>query len=255
MGSFLAEIGWLDLIAAAVLFASYVLYAPATRLVFGDDIRSRMMLWRVLWARQMLWREERITDVSIVRGLIGNVSFFATTTIFVISGLVALLGASPLIADRINELPHFANATDETVALKISALLALAVVAFFKFGWAMRLHAYSLMMVGAAPEPGERQSELAEVVASRLAEMSALASRNFLGGVRAYYFGFAALPWLFSAWLFFPVLGLAVVVAVHREFMSKAFEIATFPGIENGPAYPDQGRSSEKDRDRLSSNL
>jgi len=229
MSSFLAEISWIDLIAFAALMLSFACFAPVSRYFLGPNISGRMLAWRKIWVRQLLWREERITDVSLVRGLIGNVSFFATTTVFVISGLVALLGSSEAIAQRLNALPHLKPVTEETVVIKLCTLLILAVIAFFKFGWSMRLHANSLLMVGAAPEPKDRESEYADYVVEHLAEMSALASSHFQGGVRAYYFGFASLPWLISAWLLFPSLLLLIGVALRREFFSKAFQASHPP--------------------------
>ncbi|WP_150526876.1 DUF599 domain-containing protein [Roseibium sediminis] len=228
MNSFITEIDWLDRFALATLIVTFALYSPLSARVLGGNISSRMLEWRKSWTRQMMWREERITDVSIVRGLIGNVSFFATTTVFVISGLIALIGSSGLIATKLRALPHFDTVTEETIIMKLCALLTMAVVAFFKFGWAMRLHANALLMVGAAPERTQRNSALAEYVGSRLAEMSALASSHFQGGVRAYYFGFATLPWFISAWLLFPSLTLMIGVAIRREFFSNAFR-ATMP--------------------------
>ncbi|WP_040617064.1 DUF599 domain-containing protein [Roseibium sp. TrichSKD4] len=229
MNNFLLQIRWPDLIALISLVACFTLYAPLSNLILGGNISSRMLEWRKSWARQMMWREERITDVSLVRGLIGNVSFFATTTVFVISGLLALIGSSGPIVAKLNALPHFDRVSEETIIMKLSTLLGMAVVAFFKFGWAMRLHANALLMVGAAPEPAQRDSALAEYVGSSLAKMSALASLHFQGGVRAYYFGFATLPWLFSAWLLFPSLALMILVAIRREYFSNAFRAAMPP--------------------------
>lgn len=229
MGSFIAQISWIDLIAFATLMLSFACFAPVSRYFLGPNISGRMLIWRKIWVRQLLWREERITDVSLVRGLIGNVSFFATTTVFVISGLVALLGSTEAIVQRLNALPHLDPVTEETIVVKLCTLLILAVIAFFKFGWSMRLHANSLLMVGAAPEPIDRDSAYAEYVVEHLAEMSALASFHFQGGVRAYYFGFASLPWLLSAWLLFPSLVLLIGVATRREYFSKAFLVAEPP--------------------------
>jgi uncharacterized membrane protein len=232
MHGFLAQIGWPDLVALITLGMSFASYRALTALIFGQNISSRMMAWRQIWTSQMLWREERITDVSLVRGLIGNVSFFATTTVFVISGLLALIGSSGTITAKLNALPHVQTVTEETVLMKLCALLAMAIVAFFKFGWAMRLHANALLTVGAAPDPTKKDSAHADYVSAHLAEMSALASAHFQCGVRAYYFGFASLPWLFSAWLLFPSLILMIGVAIRREFFSNAFQVALPPVME-----------------------
>ncbi|MEM9043823.1 MAG: DUF599 domain-containing protein [Pseudomonadota bacterium] len=229
MNTFLAQVGWLDLVALVTLAISFTSYSSISTFIFGGNISARMLAWRKIWARQMMWRDERITDISLVRGLIGNVSFFATTTVFVISGLLALIGSSGAIVEKLNALPHVETVTEETVLVKLCTLLVMAVVAFFKFGWAMRLHANTLLMVGAAPEPSKQNSDEAEYISDHLAEMSALASGHFQGGVRAYYFGFASLPWLLSAWLLFPSLILMIGVAIRREFYSNAFHFAMPP--------------------------
>ena len=229
MNTFLAQVGWLDLVALVTLAISFTSYSSISTFIFGGNISARMLAWRKIWARQMMWRDERSTDISLVRGLIGNVSFFATTTVFVISGLLALIGSSGAIVEKLNALPHVETVTEETVLVKLCTLLVMAVVAFFKFGWAMRLHANTLLIVGAAPEPSKQNSDEAEYISDHLAEMSALASGHFQGGVRAYYFGFASLPWLLSAWLLFPSLILMIGVAIRREFYSNAFHFAMPP--------------------------
>jgi len=240
--NFLSEIGSIDFLALLFLVLSFAFYGPLTLALFGKNISLRMLVWRKMWARQMLWREERITDVSLVRGLIGNVSFFATTTVFVISGLLALIGSSESIVNKLNALSYLEHVNDETIILKLSTLLTMAIVAFFKFGWAMRLHANSLLMVGAAPESGERNSAQAEYVSSHLSNMSAMASESFQGGVRAYYFGFASLPWLFSSWLLFPSLTLMIIVSIRREFYSDAFKatriLENFDTVEDRNLHP-----------------
>ncbi|MCB1858253.1 MAG: DUF599 family protein [Gammaproteobacteria bacterium] len=246
ISNFFSNIGWIDIIAAMLLFGTYWLYPFTAKRLFGEDIGTRMLIWRNEWAQQLLWREERITDVSLVQGLIRNVSFFATTTVFVISGLVALLGSSSSIVERLNTLPHFDPVTEETVFMKIAALLILAIIAFFKFGWSMRLHAYALLMVGAVPHPEERGSKYALSIAQRIASMSTLASQHFLGGVRAYYFGFSAIPWFLSPWLFFLSLGLVLIVATRREFLSSSFAIAA-PPTQELPEKPNLSQhTSEK---------
>ena len=51
--------------------------------------------FRLEWGRQMLRRDNRISDVALIGNLTQNVSFYANTTIYVIAGLLALLGTMP----------------------------------------------------------------------------------------------------------------------------------------------------------------
>ena len=70
-----------DLVALVALFVTFYFYPVLSWRFMGEDISSRMKAWRHEWARQILWRHERITDVGLVRGLIASVAFFASTTV------------------------------------------------------------------------------------------------------------------------------------------------------------------------------
>lgn len=238
----------LDLLAFATLFAAYYLYQPITDYILGDDISARMKPWRLAWARQLQWREERITDVSLVRGLVSGVSFFASTSVFIISGLVALLSLVGPIAEAMQAYPIFQGATFEQIAIKVLALQLLAIIAFFKFGWSMRLHSYSTLMIGAMPAAQKVGTTEADAISDRLAEMSFLASKHFHGGMRAYYLGFGALTWFLSTLLFFVTLALVLVVMIRRDYMSKAFRLAQGPPnletlLTNSSSPPNEGVS------------
>jgi uncharacterized membrane protein len=226
MQSFISKLVWLDLTAVVLLLVIFWLYRSISDYWFGDDIGIRMKHWRNEWTKQALWRHERITDVALIRGLIGNVSFFATTTVLVISGLVAILGSSDSIITLLNSYPHMVETSNEAFVLKVSSMLLLAVIAFFKFGWSMRLHGYSMLMMGAAPNPEEKNTEYALDLAQKVSDVSFLASKHFLDGVRAYYLGLSALTWFISAWLFIPMLFLVVIILIRRDYYSASFALS-----------------------------
>lgn len=233
MPAFLDTIPTVDLVALVALFATYYFYYPLTDYILGDDISAQMRAWRHQWSRQIQWREERITDISLVRGLVDGISFFASTSVLMISGLVALLGAAGPMSDMFHRYPYFADTTAEQIAIKIIALIILAISAFFKFGWSMRLHSYSTLMIGALPPSHLRDQDYANEISQRIADMSFLASKHYHGGMRAYYLGFAALTWFISVWIFFATLCLVVMVMIRRDYMSKAFGLAkTLPTPE-----------------------
>ncbi len=226
MAEFLSLLNPADLFALLLLFAVFYFYPILSGRVLGEDISDRMKAWRQVWAEQIMWRHERITDVGLVRGLIASVAFFASTTVLVISGLVALLGWSGEMSALLAQYPHLGVTTPELFALKIMALLLLAISAFFKFVWSMRLHGYTLLMLGALPPPDEPDRKYCAEISNRIAGLSYLASKHYHDGVRAYYLGFATLTWIYSAWLFFPTLALVVMVMTRRDYRSKSFELA-----------------------------
>ncbi len=229
----------LDLLACAALFGTYFFYQPITDFLLGDDISARMKHWRHSWALQLQWREERITDVSLVRGLIADISFFASTSVLIISGLVALLSTARPASEALQSYLMFQEVTTEQFAFKVAALLLLAISAFFKFGWSMRLHSYSSLMIGAMPPPCQRGSEETNAISEKLATMSFLASKHYHGGIRAYYLGFCALTCFFSVLFFFLILTLVVIVMIRRDYMSNAFHLAeALPSVVGAGANP-----------------
>lgn len=186
----------------------------------GGSLMARMHEYRVLWMRRMLERENRIFDSQIVTTLMGSVSFFASTTIFIIAGLIAVFGARDQVLAILRELPFATDTPPLLWDIKLALLLVLFVFAFFKFTWALRHFNYCAIVLGAAPIEG-RQSDEAIRFAERAARMASSAANHFNSGVRAYYFGLAALSWFVQPWLFIAVTAWVVWVLYRREFRSR----------------------------------
>jgi uncharacterized membrane protein len=58
-------------------------------------------------------------------------------------------------------------------------------------------------------------------VADRLAIITTSTARHFNRGIRAYYFGLAALGWFIQPWLFVLLSAWVVIVLYRREFRSR----------------------------------
>ena len=99
-------------------------------------------------------------------------------------------------------------------------LIVIFVFAFFKFTWSLRLFNYLLVLIGAAPLFDRIAAGEAAGVAQRAARMSNLAVNHFNVGIRAYYFGLAALAWFVHPLLFVAASAWVVVVLWRREFRS-----------------------------------
>jgi uncharacterized membrane protein len=92
----LALADWLALLAFLACWAGYAWFSEHSRWASGGLIR-RTQDFRLEWAYQMLAREVRVTDSTLIGNLVTSVTFYANTTIYIIAGLVAALGA----ADRL----------------------------------------------------------------------------------------------------------------------------------------------------------
>ncbi|WP_374263771.1 DUF599 domain-containing protein [Zoogloea sp.] len=176
--------------------------------------------FRLEWGRQMLRREVRVADSSLVGNLIQSVSFYANTTIYVIAGLLALLGTMDKLIDAAADLPFARHVSRDVWEVKLLLLLVIFIVAYFKFTWSLRQFNMLSILIGAAPPPGEGS----EAFAQRFAKINSLSGDEFNRGIRAYYFGLAAVSWFVQPWLFFMATTAIVLVLYRRDFRSQTLE-------------------------------
>lgn len=179
--------------------------------------------YREIWMRRLLERENRIVDSTLLGNLMRSVAFFASTTIIIIGGLIAMLGASDKVIGIITELPFAVPTVREAWEFKLLLLIMIFIYAFFKFTWSLRQFNYCNILIGAAPL-AFNQLEDRDACARQIAGLNSLAGNNFNYGLRAYYFGLAVLTWFINPWLFMGVSGWVVAVLYRREFASKTLK-------------------------------
>jgi uncharacterized membrane protein len=217
----LSPIAPADLIAPAWFFVCWVGYTLLADRAHGrPSLMHSMEAYRRLWMRRMLERDNRIVDSQIIGNLMRSASFFASTTLIIIGGLLAALGRSDQAIALLNELPVAVKTSPLLWDLKILLLVILFVYAFFKFTWAFRHYNYCLILIGAVAAPDKVTGD-AERIAARTAEIASSTARHFNGGMRAYYFGLAALSWFVHPWLFMLATAWVVAVLYRREFRSR----------------------------------
>ena len=239
--------GWLttvplaDLVAPAFFLLAWVGYALyADRQHARPNLTQRMHEYRREWMRCMLARDNRMVDTQIIANLMSSASFFTSTTMFIIAGLIAVLGAREQAMAVIAELPFAAESPPQLWDLKVLLLIVLFVYAFFKFSWAFRHYNYCLILVGAVPAP-DRVTDASRQIAERTARIATSTGRHFNGGLRAYYFGLAALSWFIHPWLFVALTAWVVWVVYRREFRSRLLKtLAAARGRRNA------GRASRR---------
>lgn len=217
-----------DIISLAWFVAVWVGYTwRADRGVWRrNSLRAVMHAHRVEWMRQMVLRDNRVADVNILRNLLQSVSFFASTTLLILAGLLAILGASDRGIEIVRGLPFASGTTLGQWELKLLVLGVIFVHAFFKFTWALRQFNYCSVLIGAAPKTADSDH------ARRAAEVSTHASKDFNQGLRAYYFSLAALGWFVHPWAFVAATTLVAVVLYLREFHSTTMKMLLPGGID-----------------------
>ena len=177
------------------------------------------------WARAMLTREPRIVDVALIGNLLPSLSFYANTSIYIIAALFAALGTLDQLMSTASELPFSRVISREAMELKLLVLLAVFVIAYFKFTWSLRQFNLLSITLGSVPEHGSA-AEL-ERHAMKFAAVNSCAGNDFNRGLRAYYFGMAVMSWMVSPWLFMFSTLFIVIVLARREFASPVLKALT----------------------------
>jgi uncharacterized membrane protein len=222
----MGSLNLLDWIALAIFAACWLGYAGLVDHV--PSIRARSVIaamdeHRRRWMVAMLSRDNRISDTSIIGNLMQSTGFLANTSIFILGGLVAMMG-SPDIGSRLFGAVPFAEVPTDVAGweLRIALLILIFVRAFFELTWALRQFNYCSIVVGGAGLGAGNPLHLAQ--AEMAARVANRAARHFNTGLRAYYFGLAAM-----AWILHPVAlilaSLWVLYELHRrEFRSAVLQ-------------------------------
>lgn len=173
------------------------------------------------WMEQITRREVRIADATALATIERNITFFATSTILILGGLLTILGSQEKAMGVLAGIPFAAKPTPGMWELKLMLLIVAFVYAFFTFTWAMRQLNFVTMMVGGNPLPQEEEEERRQF-ANSTTQMLVLGSSAFNYGLRSYYFCLGALAWFIHPLLFMAATVWVVWVLYRREFESDA---------------------------------
>lgn len=215
---------WADWLALALFFAGWVAYATwaKRRAELQPSILATTNQWRRRWMLQATFRENRIVDSAVTQSLAASPSFFASTSILIIGGLLAAMGASDKASGLVHEIPFAARTSALVFDLKMALLAAIFVHAFFRFTWSLRQYSFGAIVVGAAPEASLFVTDAQrEAFADHAGRVMGLAAEAFNDGLRAYYLSFAAMAWFFSPWAFIAGTATVLWVLYRREFHSE----------------------------------
>ena len=227
----LADLGvtWLDVTAVVLFGAAWIGYGffAEHRSRAVPSLHTSMDRYRREWMVRMIGRDNRMVDVGIMRILARNSQFFASTTMLVLGALIALTGYIQQTIDVVSGLPFTAKSSARLVEMKIVLLIVIFTYAFFKFTWAMRQQGQATTLIGAAPKTPEGDPEQHADVIERIAAIASYSGTNFNNGLRAYYFGLAALAWFLHPWLMIAATAWVIYVLYAREFRSKTLKALT----------------------------
>ena len=224
---------WTDWVALAWFVGAWIGYAQFARRGGGGaraaagaahrpSVLAASNRIRREWMLQAPYRDVRVVDGVVVQNLSASPSFFASTTILIIGGLLAVLGTTEKTTDLVREIPFVARTSMLVFDLKLGLLLLVFIYAFFRFTWRLRQYTFGALLVGSAPAPEVFDADDAarQRFADRAGGVMGLAAETFNAGLRAYYMAFAAIGWFVSPLVFALATAGVVAVLYLREFNS-----------------------------------
>jgi len=231
----LALLPWTDWAAVAALFGGWAGYAvfAKRRSSARPSVLAATNRIRRQWMLQATYREVRVFDGVVIQALSTSPSFFASTTILIIGGLLAVLGTTEKASELVREIPFAARTSVLVFDLKIILLLVIFVYAFFRFTWSMRQYTFGALLVASAPEAEQLLAQGADgelrrqEFADRAGRVVGMAAETFNDGLRAYYFAFAAIGWFFSPLVFAVCTAGVIYILYQREFRSDVLDVLT----------------------------
>lgn len=236
---------YLDLLALAWFLVCWLGYSSYSKRRADDRpcLSNTLDLYREDWMRVMLRRENRISDASVVGNLERNGAFFASSSLLILAGIITALGYTQEVMEVFSTMPFGSLPTREVWELRMVVLLVVFIYAFFKFTWSMRMYNFVSVLIGGAPQPGDKQTSPAarEAFARSAAKVCNMAGDTFNLGLRSYYYALAVVAWFVHPAAFIAASTLVVIVLYRREFRSEALT-----ALRSGKVFDEPESASDK---------
>lgn len=220
----LALLTYWDALAAGFLICAYYLtgwlieHPPQSR----PSVTKIMSEHRREWLRVFVGRDPRIFDSQIMASLRQSTAFFASTCIFAIGGVFALIANT----DPIRGVAAEISTEDIPIVIwqvKLGLVALMLTNGFLKFVWANRIFGYCSVMMASVPNETDHPDTAAR--AAKAAELNIRAAVNFNRGLRSMYFALGGLAWLIGALAFFMATCAVIWLVCSREFASLPRDI------------------------------
>ncbi len=176
-----------------------------------------MSEYRREWMKVLVTRVPRIFDAQVLTSLRQGTSFFASTCLLAMGGLLALIGNVDPLRVVTEGIAH-TDSPDMVLQLKLLLVLFFLSNAFLKFVWSNRVFGYCGVMMGAVPN--DPDDPRAYPLANKAAELNIRAALNFNRGLRSMYFALGAVAWLAGPIFLAIAIILTAWLVWTREFAS-----------------------------------
>jgi uncharacterized membrane protein len=185
------------------------------------SVSKLMERYRHDWMAELVTRQPRIFDGTMIDNLRQSVAFFVSASMIAIGGGIALIGNPAMLSAIARDL----TLPTETAGLQLRVALVVAFLAnaLLKFIWAHRLFGYCAILMAAVPNDPDHPE--ARHRAAQAADINITAAKSFNRGLRSIYFALGSLGWMVGP------LGLTVgavlisATLIRRDFASASRQV------------------------------
>lgn len=211
----------LDLAAFGWFVASWVGFTIIQDHIARErqGVNQHLKIVRRHWMAQMLQRDNRIMDSQLFGHTMHSCTFFASTNMLVLAGLVGSFGAIEHAHDLVLGLSFTVKTSRQIFEYKLLVLVGIFTFGFFKFTWALRQYNYCCALIGSAPM-APLPDDVVREMAATLGDALTLAVTALNGGMRAYYFALAVLAWVVGPVSFMLATTGIIIVLARRQVFS-----------------------------------
>ncbi|MGM0524728.1 MAG: DUF599 domain-containing protein [Pseudomonadota bacterium] len=232
----------LDFIALVFFFFCWIGYSlfAHKRAKTTHSLSSILCTLRIDWMQTVMHKDNQIADASLIGNVERTVTFFASSTVLVLAGVITVLANSEEVVQVLNELPLTPATSAIMVQFQLAVLALIFIYAFFKFTWSIRQFGFVSVLLGASVKyQQENRSEEERVrFAHHAAKVLDQSGHEYNKGLRTYYFALAYLTWFLHPALLIVASSLVVFILYRREYNSRVLRelLATHgftPGKKN----------------------
>lgn len=219
----------LDVIALSCFFICWAGYTGFARkkAKTTNCIARCLHQHRVHWMYEVIGRDIRVGEAALLANLERNISFFASSALLILAGVLTLFAQVEQLESVIGSIPFTDAPNHAMVQLKLSLLALIFVMAFLHFTWSLRQYGFLNVMIGACPFDNSGENENLNKYAEQMATVQDQAAHAFNYGLRSYYFSMAVLCWFFHPLTFIFASLFVVYTLYNREFRSKSVKAIT----------------------------
>lgn len=221
-------IPWIDQFACLFFFFIWVSYTYFARYQAKKraSLSGSLSALRGKWMQAVVAKEQHIADAALIGNVERTVTFFASSTIFILAGILTVTASNEAFVRVLQTLPFTSEQSQSLVLIKLAGLSIILVYAFFKFTWAVRKFGFVSVLLGMAPTMSQEAVTAVEKqqFAHHTAKIIDQAGQEYNYGLRAYYFALGYLSWFISPWLLI-LSGITVTAILYRrEYRSRVLK-------------------------------